>query len=99
MRSIATLTVAAGALACLALPALAAPAPKTTPKAPPKGAPKDPKDKITDRPEGTFDSGAITMQQITQDLQYLIAKKFGLVISYVLPKGWEFVEQNQAGKG
>jgi hypothetical protein len=66
--------------------ALAAPAAK------PKGKPAD------DRPAGTHDSIAMTVDQMYKDLQFLVAQKYGTNVHYVLPKGWEIVEQTREGK-
>ena len=39
------------------------------------------------------DSGVITMEQLAKDMQYLQAEWQGIVVHYVLPKGWELQEQ------
>jgi hypothetical protein len=44
-------------------------------------------------PPGVVGSGAITLQQLTEDLQFLITEKYGIVVAFVLPRGWELVEQ------
>lgn len=58
--------------------------------------PQKPKD---DRPPGTVGSGAISYEQISAGLQYLIAAKHGIAVNYVLPKGWEVVEKVIPGSG
>lgn len=52
-----------------------------------------------DRPKGTVGSGAITMEQMQEGLQYLIAKRYGINVNYVLPEGWEVVTREIPGKG
>jgi hypothetical protein len=61
-----------------------------------QGGQQKPKD---DRPAGTYDSGAITLEQMTQGLQFLISKRYGIVVNYVLPQGWEVAEQAKNGTG
>jgi len=49
-------------------------------------------------PPGTTGSGAITLKQIMEELQYMVAEKYGIVIYYVLPKGWKVEEQGKDPK-
>ena len=44
-------------------------------------------------PKGSAGGGAITIEQLTKLLEPHIAEKFGIVVHFVLPKGWELVEQ------
>jgi len=79
MRIVFNIVVALALLA--ALPALAAPD-------------KDKKDqKDTGAPPGSVGAGAMTLEQITKELQYLTAQKEGIVVNFILPKGWEVVEE------
>jgi hypothetical protein len=44
-------------------------------------------------PTGSIGSGAITATQFTKDLQILMTEWQGSVINFVLPRGWELVEE------
>jgi hypothetical protein len=44
-------------------------------------------------PPGAIGSGAVTLKQLTEELQFLETEKESIVISFVLPKGWEIEEQ------
>lgn len=39
-------------------------------------------------------SGAVTATQMTKDLQFLLTERDGIVINFVLPRGWELVEES-----
>ncbi|MDQ3023627.1 MAG: hypothetical protein M3R04_04455 [bacterium] len=84
LRSLLIVVVLSLAFIGSATAAPAKPAPKTVPK--------------DDRPAGTVGSGAISYEQISSGLQFLIAQKHGIAVNYVLPKGWEVVEKIIPGK-
>lgn len=46
-----------------------------------------------DRPKGTHDSGVITFEQLQRGLQRLMTERYGIVVQYVLPAGWEVREE------
>jgi hypothetical protein len=45
-------------------------------------------------PAGSAGSGAVTATQITKDLQFLLTEREGIVVNFVLPRGWELVEES-----
>jgi hypothetical protein len=50
-------------------------------------APKD------DRPQGTIGSGSITIEQIEKEVVEYTAKRKGINVFFVLPRGWELQEE------
>lgn len=46
-----------------------------------------------DVPKDAIGSGAITLQQMSEGLQFLTAQKEGVVVNFVLPDTWELVEE------
>ncbi|MCH7471480.1 hypothetical protein IIA79_00810 [bacterium] len=46
-----------------------------------------------DAPKGTVGSGLITGEQITESLAFHLAVKEDIVVHFILPKGWELVEE------
>lgn len=51
-----------------------------------------------DLPPGTVGSGAMNLEQLTKQLQFLSAQKEGIVVNFILPKGWELVEEGVDAK-
>lgn len=45
-------------------------------------------------PSGSIGSGAVTATQVTEDLQFLLTEREGIVVNFVLPRGWELVEES-----
>lgn len=79
--------------ACIA--ALSAPAWADTKPAP---KPQKPPIKEEPAPPGTVGSGAISLEDLAKEVQTLQARKYGIVVNYVLPHGWEVVEQGKDPK-
>jgi len=46
-----------------------------------------------DVPDDTIGSGAITVEQLQEDLEVFISGREGIVVFYVLPRGWSIAEQ------
>jgi hypothetical protein len=46
-----------------------------------------------DVPPGTKGSGVITLEQMTEDLQFFRIEQEGIFVHFVLPAGWELVEE------
>jgi hypothetical protein len=44
-------------------------------------------------PKGSSGGGSITIEQLTKGLDMLYSDRFGIVVHYSLPKGWERIEQ------
>lgn len=44
-------------------------------------------------PPGSIGSGAITVKQLLEDTKHWVAEKEGIVVVFILPKGWELAEQ------
>jgi hypothetical protein len=80
-----------GILLALALASSAFAAPNSGPVKPPA--------KDDDVPAGTIGSGGIPVDMMVNDLQFLLAKKSGIVVNYILPKTWTVVEQTKDVKG
>jgi hypothetical protein len=66
----------------LVVPVLCAPAWAAQPK----------KDKSGGAPKDATGAGAISFADFTGKLDYKVTERFGIVISFILPKGWELVE-------
>lgn len=58
-----------------------------------KPAPKD-----QGPPPGTTGSGAISLEDLAKNVQTLQVRKYGIVVNYVLPHGWEVLEQGKDPK-
>jgi len=66
-------------LLCLTLPAVSAAA--------------QTKGSDDDVPPGTVGEGLITLEQLTNELQFFRIEREGIYVHFVLPTGWELVEQ------